>query len=131
LRYRFIASLVAATLSLAFPAIVQAAAYTINVPVQLTKVALPAGSKFQVACVVYPTATAGDLYMTNPASLGVSMTPPLDTTGSVSATVTVRLVANTPMKSYRCGLLPPTNVNASIKQLLPNADPQGVSGTFP
>jgi hypothetical protein len=127
---RLLASLVAAAFAIALPVAAGATVYTINVPVQLTKVAAPTGTFFAVACFLWSSKTPSQ---GTQVMQGQADTPKLDATGAMSGTVSVALTSTQPAGSYSCvlgvGVLPGGGT-IQPSTLFPSATPLAVNGTF-
>jgi hypothetical protein len=129
---------------IAMPLAARATVYTISVPAQLTGVAAPAGTVFNVGCFLFqsypPSMPQDNLDSTGiySGTHGWANLPPLNSSGSTSGNVTISITqpATAPaLKSYICGF----GVNATGSQtplILPNAPSGGlieqtVSGKLP
>jgi hypothetical protein len=120
---RIVASLFAIACAVGIPLAAEATVYTINVPLNLTRLAAPAGTVFQMGCLLYAEpyteVVQQNLY---PDAQGYQNTAALNSNGDLTSTVTVKITSSKPMKSYLCTLNPvgAAGANPNPYQLIPN-----------
>ena len=125
-----LAVMLAVACAIGAPAAAGATVYTINVPVQLSKVAVPVGTIFTVPCFLWSAKAPGE--GTN-VGAGQGGTKPLDATGASSGTVTVTVTTSQPALSYTCSLgigELPGGGTVQASTLFGNFSSMGVGGTF-
>jgi hypothetical protein len=123
---RLIGSILSITCWCAIPVAALATTYTINVPVQMSKVNAPAGTTFGVTCNLSSSIPPQPPYTVS----AVGWAPPLDATGAATGTVSISMTPtglNTMVvRTYFCSM----NSLDSNNRYAPPSTPT-VSGSFP
>jgi hypothetical protein len=133
--HRFSACMFAIACSVGIPVAADATQYTINVPVNLSRIAAPAGTQFEVDCQTYSIPAAAYVFNQTPGeAFGSADTPGLNAGGGLSATVPVKVTSTKPMLSYTCELNPVSSSAPNPYSLIPGfqQNPQSsyVRGSF-